>query len=137
MEDMFRAMSEIFTAQLSAINSQMIVVNERVDNVEKRPRPTDSTAPSRPVPIMTIQAPTSSVSKEAVNTLWCNRPIDEPIPINVVTWFDEDPADREDGCQLQNISDETEAFLENAFANQCRTAQDADSKKSMVCQTAT
>ena len=64
MEDMLRAMSKTFTAQLSAINSQIMVLNERVHNVEKSPRPTDSTAASRPVPSTTFPAPTPSVSKK-------------------------------------------------------------------------
>ena len=121
MEDMLRAMSETFTTQLSAINSQILVLNERVnnvENVEKGPKPTESTAASRPVLSTTLQAPTPSVSKEAANTpplLWCDRPIDEPIPTDVVTWPNEDPTDGEDGCQLHKISDETEAFLESAF----------------------
>ena len=43
IEDAMKAMSETFGAQLATISSQMMTLTERMDNVEKGPRPIAST----------------------------------------------------------------------------------------------
>lgn len=60
-----------------------------------------------------------STSQTAVHTpvLWCDRPLDEPIPTELITWPDDDPAESErDGCQLNKVSQETEVLLKEAFS---------------------
>lgn len=110
LQDMMRAMSETFTAQLVTISSQMTALTERVENVEKGPRPI--------TPMSAVPVPVPSTSRTTA-ALWCDRPLDEPIPNEVITWPDDDPADSEGdefGCQLNKVSEETEVLLKDAFS---------------------
>ena len=108
-----REMSETFARQMAAMSGQLNTLSERLDNVE---RPGRQRSVQDPILDSAI-----STESERISHLWCDRPLDEPLPRGPLSWPDEDDAaddgtDDADGCQLHRITPATETLLGDAFS---------------------
>ena len=90
----------------------MSSLSERVESVERGPSP--HTLTPMPEPDHTTDQ----------RRLWCDRPLNKPIPTDPPVWPDDEVTDplaegraESDGCQLHRISQPTETLLKDAFSN--------------------
>ena len=77
--------------------------------------------------------------------LWCDQPLDEPLPTGPLMWPDEEEeanaSDEADGCQLHRVSAAMEALLTEAFTKptvnttrwRCRKTFGRPATKVMKC----
>ena len=113
VRQVLREMSETFSRQMAAMSGQLSTLSERLDNVER---------PGRQRSVQdTILDSAISTESERISHLWCDRPLDEPLPREPLSWPDEDDAaddgtDDADGCQLHRVTPATENVLRDAFS---------------------
>ena len=109
-----RSMTTAFARQMARLSSRLDSLSERVDG-SATPRRVDLRDP--------VAATAFSSPLERNPALWCDRPLDEPIPNDTPVWPDEEdpaledePSESTDGCQLHQVSTATGALLKEAFS---------------------
>ena len=121
-----QSLSDSVATQLASMSRHVATLSQRMDRVEHD---------SRPTPVR--ERVGTSRQDYAPPRLWCDRPLNEPLPTDPPRWDDEDGSEEEssdvgradaadftdpaeaddaDRCPLQRVSASTEKFLQEAFA---------------------
>ena len=108
------SMTTAFARQMARLSSRLDLLSETVDG-SATPRRVDLRDP--------VAAIAFSSPSERNPALWCDCPVDEPIPNDTPVWpneedpaLEDEPSESTDGCLLHQVSTVTGALLKEAFS---------------------